>query len=194
MGIPQICVKSYEADDILATLAEHSKKINIPYVGVTQDKDFFQCLVKGKVGAYHKKKTGWDFFSAMDAEAKWGVKISQTIEWQILCGDVCDNITGANGIGPVKATQILNTYGDLKTAYENISELTPAIQKSLKELEPRIDTVRKLVTLVNNVPGIDVVLDDYETKDFKIDKLGLRKILERNDLLQLENFVLEILC
>ena len=191
LGIPQICVNRYEADDVLCTLAEEAKKLEIPYVGVTQDKDFFQCLVKGEVGAYHKYDT-WEFFSVKDAEEKWGVPCKCFVEFQCIVGDLCDNIIAARGLGPKRAAMLLNKYSDLKTIYENISELSVPFQKSLEELAPRLDTVRKLVTLVKNVGNVCPVLDDFEVADFKLDRAGFRKLLERNDLIQVESLVLDL--
>lgn len=189
LGIPRIEVGGYEGDDIMASLAEEGKKLELPTVIVSKDKDMRQCLVQGKVGMYNKQKDGWKFFSQKDAEEDWGIKIHQCCCSQTLTGDLCDSIRGARGIGQKRASQLLKEYDTIDGIYENLSKLSEPFRKSLEELQPRLDTVRKLVTLVKNVGNICPVLDDFGVADFKLDLAGLNKLLKRNDLMQLESLI-----
>lgn len=192
LGILQLCVDYFEADDVIATLAESAKSLNIPFVGVIADKDFNQSLVKGKVGAYNKpKKQDWRFWGQLDAEKKWGIKIEQAVSWQCLVGDAVDCIKGCTGIGPKKATALLNEYGTIESIYENLDKLPLGMAKNLEIFKERLDVVRKLVTLVKNAGNFGNVLEHYSVEDFKISRGELKKLLNRNSLTNLETLLLE---
>lgn len=191
LGVPQLCVDRFEADDVLATLAEEAKKLSIPFVGVIADKDFFQCLVKGKVGAYNKpKKNDWRFWGQADAETKWNIKIGQCVDYQCLVGDAVDTIVGCTQIGPKKASELLTKYDTIEGIYSNISDLSDSLQRNLENFRNRLAVVRKLVTLVRNCGNFGNVLEHYEVQDFKVNRAELKKVLNRNDITNLEPLLL----
>ncbi len=66
-GYPQLSAAGYEADDIIATLAQRSKD---PVVIITADKDLLQ-LVNENVWCLDTKKNQWS--NAREAEEKFGV-------------------------------------------------------------------------------------------------------------------------
>jgi len=194
LGIPSLEVDAFEADDVLATLAEEAKKIEIPFVAVIQDKDFRQILSSGKVGMYNKPRgMDWRFFSQKMAEESWGVRVNQMIEWQCLVGDQVDSIRGCDKIGPGKATKLLNRYDTIEGIYENLGELSESMRKNLEIFRPRLEIVRKLVTLVKDAGNFGNVLEHYEVSDFRVNRPELHKILIRNDIGNLENLLLETL-
>jgi DNA polymerase-1 len=192
LGIPSICVDRFEADDILATLGEEAKKIGIPFVSVISDKDYRQCLVTGKVGMYNKPKgADWRFFSQQMAEDDWGIKIGQCIDWQCLVGDQVDTIKGCESIGKKRATELLNQFGSIEGIYERIGEVPPKLRPKLEKFQERLATVQKLVTLVKNAGNFGNVLEHYAVTDFRVNRPELRKILQRNDVSNLETLILE---
>lgn len=194
LGIPQICVDKYEADDVLATLAEEFKKLSIPFVAVISDKDYNQNLVFRKVGAFNKpKKQDWRFWGQLDAEKKWGIKIEQCVSYQSLVGDKIDDVRGCDSIGPKRASELLTKYNTIEGIYENIKELSASTQKNLENFQPRLETVRKLVTLVRDCGNFGNVLENYQVETFRVDRPALRKVLARNDILNLEKLLLETL-
>lgn len=192
LGIHSIEVPLMEGDDVIASAAEKAKEINIPFVGVITDKDFFQALRTGRVGMYHKpQKQPWRFYSQLMAEEKWGIPISKCIEWQCLVGDVADNIITVKNCGPKKATALLNRYDAIEGIYENLSELPTKLQKSFEEFQDRLDTVRQLVTLRTDV-GDFSDLGSYKTSNIRVNKEELRKFLSKHDLSQMYVGILEI--
>lgn len=190
LGIPQICVDYYEADDVLATLAEYSKSLGIPYVCVTKDKDFRQCLVTGKVGMYNKGKESWSFYGEKELLGDWGITPAQAIDYQCMVGDAADNIKGVEGIGPTRATELLQRYGTLEGVYENLSDLSPTKILKFEKFRERLDIVRKLVTLKRDVASFEGVLEHYETRDFTLNRAELDTLLTRNDLCNLKDKIL----
>ena len=78
------------------------------------------------------------------------------MDYLTLVGDVSDNIKGAKGIGPKAAETLLATFGSLDGVYHALdacdAALKPSWVASLDELRPRLEQVRKLVTMRTDVP------------------------------------------
>jgi DNA polymerase-1 len=86
IGIPEISKAGYEADDVLATLAENYKK-DYDVIIVTGDKDFAQ-IVDGQVTLYDpSKEKVTDFDGVIE---KYGLKPEQFVDYLAICGD-CRN-------------------------------------------------------------------------------------------------------
>jgi DNA polymerase I len=149
LSIPLYRHKDYEADDIMATIASFALKQKVPCVLVTKDKDLRQCLVQGKIGMYFKGR-GWEFCSELEAEEIWGVKSSQFVDYQTLCGDAVDNIKGWSGVGPKTATALLNEYGDLKSIIDNLDSLPNKIQRTFPDFN--YELAGQMVTMIDDVP------------------------------------------
>ena len=110
----------------------------------------------------HSTRTG-DRLGPDEVEAKLGVSPGRVADYLCLVGDAADNIKGAKGIGPKTAAEILGFYGSLEEVYAAIdvgaaSSLKPAQRASLDELRPRLQLVRSLVCMREDVPlDIDAV-------------------------------------
>ncbi|MBU2573383.1 MAG: DNA polymerase I, partial [Elusimicrobia bacterium] len=111
VGLKAVALPGYEADDIIATLAERFSLGGAEVVIVTGDKDAAQ-LVRDGVKL-------WDGSAALfsgEAEvlAKFGVRPSQIADFLALTGDSSDNVPGVAGIGPKSAAKLLSAYGALE--------------------------------------------------------------------------------
>ncbi|MDD3142939.1 MAG: 5'-3' exonuclease H3TH domain-containing protein, partial [Candidatus Cloacimonetes bacterium] len=96
IGLPEISLDGYEADDVLATLGERFKD-RFDIVFVTSDKDYSQ-LVEERVSIFDPAKD-----LSYDREGifgKFGVYPEQFVDYLALVGDASDNIPGVRGIGP----------------------------------------------------------------------------------------------
>lgn len=85
----------YEADDVIATVADNYRAANQEYVIAHIDKDLNQ--IPGEHYDYGSK-TWYDMDELAAARSFW---------MQMLTGDPVDNIRGLEGIGPVKAGKIM---------------------------------------------------------------------------------------
>lgn len=99
----------YEADDVIATLAEHcddrEHKVDI----LSDDKDFAQLVSKHVLLNTTR--------GMVDAEAvvdRWGVFPGTMRDLQALCGDTADNVPGVKGIGPKTAAKLLADHSTLE--------------------------------------------------------------------------------
>lgn len=148
IGLPEISLDGYEADDVLATLAERFKGTH-RIVFVTGDKDYSQLLEDG-VGIFDPAKD-----LNMDSEAvfaKFGVWPHQFIDYLALVGDASDNIPGVRGIGPKGAEKLLQEYGDLDSIYAHLEEMKPNMRQKLEENRDNAFLSRELATIVRDVP------------------------------------------
>jgi len=116
LGLPSLELKGFEADDILATLAKAGEAERYNVLLCAGDKDFAQ-VVSERVRLCPPPRRGELLPELGPAEVreKFGVAPEQMIDWQALVGDSSDNVAGIPGVGPKRATQLLEKYGDLET-------------------------------------------------------------------------------
>ncbi len=160
-GFPVWAVKGFEADDLLATAtacamldAGNGNGPALLHVTIaSSDKDLLQ-LVTDRVEV--KSLTSGTVYDDSIVLAKFGVRPDQMRDYLALVGDASDNIKGANGIGAKKAAALLTKYGTLEDLYADLTahgtHFTPALATALREFEPRMKTVRELITLRTDVP------------------------------------------
>jgi 5'-3' exonuclease len=152
--------EGFEADDVIATATEEAVRRGHLVAICSADKDLMQLL---RGGVIQLRTYGeWTVWSDLEAEAKFGVKVSQIGDWLALVGDTSDNIKGCQGIGAKRATEMLKVHGDwtgIVKAMENKS-FTPAITASLQGFD--YDTTRKLIELRKDVPiNFDDIYGDH---------------------------------
>jgi len=203
IGLPDISTAGYEADDVIATLAEKYKD-RFDIVIVSGDKDFAQ-LIEEKVTLYDPKKN--QSMNEDSIKAKYGISPKQFIDYLSICGDSADNIPGVKGIGPKGASKLLNEFETLDGIYENLDKINAkGILEKLTEYKENAYLSRKLVTIIRDVPieipdeelsfdktklqnGIDI-LNDFELSSIakKIKRLfSLPKVeLETKEVLSFE--------
>ena len=165
IGIPEISKAGFEADDVLATLAELYKK-DYDVIIVTGDKDFAQ-IVDEDVTIYDPSKE-----KVIDYEGvieKYGLKPEQFIDYLAICGDSADNIPGVKGIGPKGAEKLLSEFVTLENVYENLDSISAkGIHDKLVESKENAFLSQKLAAIVR-----DVSLDISDDRSFLFDKTKL---------------------
>ena len=153
-GFPVWRVDGFEGDDIIATATKLLAFVGVSNVLIASaDKDLL-ALVSDRVEV-HNTRTG-NRIGVAEVREKLGVDPCQVVDYLTLVGDASDNIRGANGIGPKTAAALLEMFGNLDDVYRALDSgeagLKPAQVASLKELRPRLDAVRALVTMRTDVP------------------------------------------
>ena len=107
LNIKQFYAPANEADDVLCTLVtKHTEHKSV--VIFTRDKDIMQ-LVTSNIPPVHIYD-GKEIFDEMKVFKKFGVFPYQICDYLSLVGDTVDNIPGVNGIGPKKATKLLEEH------------------------------------------------------------------------------------
>ena len=172
LGIPQVQIEGYEADDIMGTIAKEMEEKGISVVLVTGDKDFCQ-LVSEKVtliDTMRDKKTG-----IKEVIQRFGVPPESVIDVFALSGDATDNIPGVRGVGEKTASELIGKFRTIESLYENLNEL-PQRQRDLLEANKESAILSKrLVTIETSIP-MSVSLEGFEYKG--VNKEKLREIFE----------------
>ncbi|MBN2461550.1 MAG: DNA polymerase I [Candidatus Cloacimonetes bacterium] len=149
INTPEVSCPGYEADDVLATIAERFKS-DYEVIIVTGDKDFTQ-LVDERVNLYDPFKE--KVTDRKEVETRFGLKPEQFIDYLALCGDATDNIPGVAGIGPKGAVKLLQEFGDLDSVYKNIDKIRVAgIREKLQNSRENAYLSRRLAEIVRQVP------------------------------------------
>jgi DNA polymerase-1 len=122
MGVPILTSQSFEADDVIGTLATKAAAAGFDVAIVTGDKDFFQ-LVHDGIKVYNPRDDG-AWFDAAAVKEKFGVSPDQVVDVLALMGDSIDNIKGVPGIGEKGARDLIAAYGTLESLLEHAPEVT----------------------------------------------------------------------
>lgn len=159
MGMPVLAIMGVEADDVIATLAARECGTGKTRI-VTSDKDLMQ-LVSPCSFLYDGMKA-LEIHEAGVLE-KFGVRPDQVIQVQALMGDSSDNVPGVPGIGPKKASELINEFGTLDRLYENLDKVkNDRIRNLLRDYREQAYISLRLVTLKN-----DVELPEYKSEAFQ---------------------------
>lgn len=155
MRVPILGKEGFEADDILASLAQKAASLGGKCVLVTSDKDARQ-LLNDSVSIYSLRR---DLFLDRDFLLEdWGIPPEQVVDYQALVGDSSDNIPGVALIGPKIARELLQKFGSLDEILkpENLDAHfgTKPSKRKTNLLEGRevAELSRKLATLRTDVP------------------------------------------
>ncbi|MBN2830317.1 MAG: DNA polymerase I [Candidatus Cloacimonetes bacterium] len=179
IGMDEISLAGFEADDVLCTLAE-SYRDKYDIVLVTGDKDYAQMVQDGVVVFDPKKEEYIDREMVIN---KYGITPEQFIDYLALMGDASDNIPGVKGIGPKGASALLQEYGDLDNIYAHLDEIKGSTQDKLRENKENAYLSQKLAKIDLHVPVavhesdflfkpenytlVENFLDEYELKSLK---------------------------
>ncbi len=149
LGIPVWRVPGFEADDVMASVAEQLRDEDIQIYLVSRDKDLEQLLTD-RVHMYDPTKG-----EVIDPDSlleKKGYTPEQALEIQNLVGDSTDNIPGIRGVGNKTAIKLVNQYGSAKAVVAHADELTPKMAERVRAFADQLPITRELVTLRRDVP------------------------------------------
>lgn len=174
LNIPLLFVQGFEADDVIATLAEKVQTEGLEVVIISSDKDLMQ-LIGPQVKMFdpiHGEKGKW--YSEKEVKDRFGTDPLHVPDALSLIGDTADNIPGVPGIGDKTAKKLMEQYGSLENLYENIDALSGKIKNSLIDKKEQAFSCRSLLTLRKDVP-LNISIDDLKRKPY--DNEVLRKEL-----------------
>ena len=167
-NLPAIDMEGFEADDLIATYAQHAVAEGYRVTIVSSDKDLMQ-LVDANITMYDPMKNieiGPD-----QVVEKFGVAPDRVIDVQALAGDSADNVPGVEGIGIKTAAQLINEYGDLESLLGRAGEIKQP--KRREKLIAQADLARiskQLVTLKHDME-LEVPLEGLLRQELDHDKL-----------------------
>jgi len=157
LHIPALEVPTFEADDIIATLATQARNRDQDVIVVTGDRDAYQLVEDPHVRVLYNRRGVSDYvlYDEAGIKERTGVTPAQYPEYAALRGDPSDNLPGVPGVGEKTAAKLINDYGDLNGVFANLERCTPKLRASLAEHEARVRINARATPLVRDVP-IDV--------------------------------------
>ncbi len=169
-GINILEIPGYEADDIIATIAEKAVNKGFKVIIVTPDKDMIQLIDKN---IFILNPVSGEIFDREKVKEKYGIYPEQFIDYLSMIGDTVDNIIGVKGVGPKTAEKLLNKYGTLDNIIKHIDQLKPKLKEAFIEAEKRLKENIFLVSLKKN---INIDIEPEELKKRKADLIRLKEI------------------
>lgn len=201
MGILQVAVEGYEADDVIGTLSTKfsnpkfsNSPIGMEVIILTGDQDTMQ-LVNEKVRILTPAKNGNPpvLYGPLEVVAKYGVTPDKIVDYKALIGDPGDNIPGVAGIGPKSAATLINQFGTLEAIYdamENESQIlnSPILKYKDKLLQGKESAFlsQDLSRIVVDMDIKDAEMEGMEYKGLqgqalkeKFEELGFKSLVKR---------------
>jgi DNA polymerase-1 len=152
--VPTYSAEGYEADDVLAALAQQAEAQGVDTLIVTGDTDTFQ-LIGPHVRVLAPRRSFGDTatYDEDGIRERYGLEPGQLIDYKALVGDTSDNVPGVRGIGDKTATKLLQEYGSVEAIYEHLDEVSSSrFRSALEEGRDQAVLSKHLVTIVADVP------------------------------------------
>ncbi|HBG78174.1 MAG TPA: DNA polymerase I [Phycisphaerales bacterium] len=167
MNIPIIRKSTFEADDIIGTLAAKSVKKGFDTYICSKDKDMIQLLDKG-VRIYDiRADATTDAKTFLD---ETGLEPSQFIDVLALQGDAADNVPGVPDVGPKTAMEWVKKYGSVENLYAHADEIKGKRGDNLRNSKDLAMLSRELVAINCEMP-IELDEENFAVKEFNTEKL-----------------------
>jgi DNA polymerase-1 len=152
-GYSNVRIEGYEADDVIASLAERALHADppVPVMIVTGDRDAFQ-LIDGdglvKVMATSRGITETKIYDRQAVVDRYGIAPELIPDFYGLKGDTSDNIPGVPGIGDKTASELIQSYGTLEEVLAHVDEIKGAKRKENLQAHAEDARVSKRVATV----------------------------------------------
>lgn len=173
-GAPIFEQAGYEADDMIGTIANQTKDMEV--IIVTGDMDTLQ-LINERVRVYAPKKGIKEtmIYDEDEVVKKYSLEPRQMIDYKGLRGDPSDNIPGAPGVGEKTATVLLKQFDSIESLYKEIEKNPKIINSKLAEkliqYKDQVIFSKYLATIRTDAP-IKINLDECDLDNYNRDKVA----------------------
>ena len=150
IGIPHLRLQDVEADDIIAKASIEYGPVFDQVVIVSADHDIHQLIRENiivvKPSLSQSRDIKEEVFDTESIIAQWKIEPIRLPEIWAIMGDKGDNVPGVPGLGPVKATKLIEEHGDLESVISN--------SEKVKEHEEIVRRAFELIQLdgKDNIP------------------------------------------
>jgi len=133
-GYRNVKVEGFEADDVIASLAERALHADppVPVTIVTGDRDIFQLIDPAglvRVMATARGITETKIYDRQAVIDRYGIPPELIPDFYGLKGDTSDNIPGVPGIGDKTASELLQSFGSLEEVLAHVEDIKGAKRK-----------------------------------------------------------------
>ena len=169
MGIPSVSCESYEADDVLGTLAKRCEKEGMQVMILSGDRDILQLVTENitvRLPKTAKGVTTIENYTPEKIKEVYGITPLQIIDLKAMMGDSSDNIPGLPGVGEKTALNLLDAYGSLENAKEHAEEIKP--KKAMEAFRDHYDLgvlSKELATIITDAP-VSIDIDELKLGNF----------------------------
>jgi 5'-3' exonuclease len=150
-GLPVAEAPSYEADDVLGTVAMDAgddERLAI----VTGDRDLLQLVRDPVVWVLFPVKGTSQMIRFDEAEvvARHGIPPSRYVDYAILRGDPSDGLPGLPGVGSKTAAKLVTEFGGLDQVLAARDRLPPRVAAALASNEAYLTAMRTVVPVAGD--------------------------------------------
>lgn len=188
MGVCTLEKEGFEADDIIGTVAKHTRVQTYIYTG---DRDSFQLVDKETTVCFTKRGiTDIEVYEDGNFTEKTGITPSQIIDLKALMGDASDNIPGVAGVGEKTAKTLIQTYGTVENLYKNIGEIKGKLKEKLEQDKQACKLSKILATIDSDAPVLTdvskMVVPYVYGEDVKKEfiRLEFKSLLKKEELFE----------
>ncbi len=184
-GYSNVKVQGYEADDVIATLAERaaSAESPVPVTIVTGDRDVFQLIDERglvEVMATARGITDTKLYDRQAVIDRYGIPPELIPDFYGLKGDTSDNIPGIPGIGDKTASDLIQRYGPLEEVLAHIPDISGAKRKQNLTAHAEDARISKQLATVDRSVPLDFDLTAEAARE--PDRSRLREVFREYEL------------
>jgi len=154
LGVPVFRCPGFEADDVLATLAQRARDAEAPALVVSGDRDLLQ-LAHGSVRVHYVGARGKDAVVYDEAAVltRFGVPPQHLPSYVALVGDPSDNLPGVPGIGSSTAQKLLAGKGSCQELLDQVVAVkSTRVREALLAHRQQILSTESLARLREDAP------------------------------------------
>lgn len=168
LGIPIQQRDTFEADDIIGSLAQRFARENLNVVIVTGDSDLLQLVDDNVLAVLPGTRRFGEFreYDVAGVVERYGFAPALIPDYKALVGDTSDNIPGVAGIGDKTAKALISTFGSLEDIVAHIDEVTPPRARNSLATSGEVARNSKQVATIIRDLDLDVDLDTARVGHF----------------------------
>jgi DNA polymerase-1 len=182
-GYRNVKMDGFEADDVIASLAEQARTAGVPVTIVTGDRDVFQLIDEQGLVQVMATARGITETKLYDRQAvidRYGLPPELIPDFYGLKGDTSDNIPGIPGIGEKTASELIQRFGSLEGVLSHVREIGgPKRKQNLIDHAEDARLSKQLATVKRDLP-VDFDLKTEAGRE--PDRSRLREVFRRHEL------------
>ncbi len=182
-GYRNIRLEGYEADDVIATLAEQARGAGVPVTILTGDRDVFQLIDEQGLVQVMATARGITETKLYDRQAvidRYGLPPELIPDFYGLKGDTSDNIPGIPGIGEKTASELIQRFGGLEQVLAHVDEISGPKRK--QNLIDHAEDARMSMSLATVQRDLALDFDPSGEAAREPDRSRLREVFRRYEL------------
>ncbi len=192
ISVPILEAEGWEGDDILGTVARAGEAAGCDMLLITGDRDMYQLTTEHvKVVGTKKGLSDVVVMTPETVEDLYhGITPALVPDFYGLKGDSSDNIPGVPGIGPKKASALIEQYGSLDEVIAHAGEVKGKMGENLRAHIDDALLSRRVATIQTNAP---VSLDFEHTAFPSYDAEAVSVALGELGIMSMQNRFLALL-